>query len=254
MKLMARTRAYTEDRWRTESLPGPMLEFLRARRGLNRLKGGKRRLRLLGCAAARLVWDLFPEDRYRQAIDAAEKMAELEVRQTDMRAARDNAHGRRPETIREFFSFTFQSFASQFGWTFREHALHESSARLAQAVTAPGGGLAHALAALAAAASLHGQWAEGDADHARLVRCVFGNPFRAVPFDDIWRTPDAVALARSAWGEGGAAALPILADALEDAGCSDPEALAHLRTGERHARGCWAVDAVLGHVIEWPFK
>jgi hypothetical protein len=40
--------------------------------------------------------------------------------------------------------------------------------------------------------------------------------------------------------------LPILADALEDAGCRDPEILGHLRSPGPHARGCFALDVILG--------
>ena len=40
--------------------------------------------------------------------------------------------------------------------------------------------------------------------------------------------------------------LPILADALEEAGCGDAEILAHCRGPGPHVRGCWAVDLVLG--------
>ena len=40
--------------------------------------------------------------------------------------------------------------------------------------------------------------------------------------------------------------LPILADALEDAGCGDVDILAHLRGPGPHVRGCWAVDPLLG--------
>jgi hypothetical protein len=40
--------------------------------------------------------------------------------------------------------------------------------------------------------------------------------------------------------------LPILADALEDAGCTDPALLAHCRTPGKHVRGCWAADLLLG--------
>src|SRR5438270_262087 len=39
---------------------------------------------------------------------------------------------------------------------------------------------------------------------------------------------------------------PVLADALEDAGCTDPDLLGHLRGPGPHARGCWVVDALLG--------
>ncbi len=40
--------------------------------------------------------------------------------------------------------------------------------------------------------------------------------------------------------------LPILADALEDAGCDNAEILAHCRGGGEHVRGCWVVDLILG--------
>ena len=42
--------------------------------------------------------------------------------------------------------------------------------------------------------------------------------------------------------------LPILGDALEDAGCLDAELLSHLRSPGPHVRGCWAVDLILGKV------
>jgi hypothetical protein len=40
--------------------------------------------------------------------------------------------------------------------------------------------------------------------------------------------------------------LPVLADALDDAGCADAELLGHLRAPTPHARGCWALDLLLG--------
>jgi hypothetical protein len=40
--------------------------------------------------------------------------------------------------------------------------------------------------------------------------------------------------------------LAVLADALEDAGCTDPDLLGHLRSPGPHVRGCWAVDLLLG--------
>jgi hypothetical protein len=52
-------------------------------------------------------------------------------------------------------------------------------------------------------------------------------------------------LASSIYQEHAFDRLPILADALEEAGCNNAEILSHCRNGE-HARGCWAVDLLLG--------
>jgi hypothetical protein len=79
-----------------------------------------------------------------------------------------------------------------------------------------------------------------------LVRDVFGNPFRPRAFDPAWRTAAAVELARSAYDRRDFGLLPILADALQEAGCEDAGVLAHCRAGGPHVRGCWVVDGVLG--------
>jgi hypothetical protein len=78
------------------------------------------------------------------------------------------------------------------------------------------------------------------------LRCLFGNPFRPVAFDPAWRAPTAVALAQRIYDERDFGAMPVLADALQDAGCEHPDVLAHCRGGGEHARGCWVVDLVLG--------
>jgi hypothetical protein len=81
---------------------------------------------------------------------------------------------------------------------------------------------------------------------ASLLRCLFGNSFRPVPFHPDWRTPAVLSIARRAHAARDFEALPVLADALEDAGCDSAELLAHCRAGGKHWRGCWAIDAVLG--------
>lgn len=81
---------------------------------------------------------------------------------------------------------------------------------------------------------------------AELLRCVFGNPFRPVAFDPSWRTEAVVALARGMDEANDFAVLPVLADALEDAGCADAELLGHCRGPGPHACGCHVVDHVLG--------
>ena len=79
-----------------------------------------------------------------------------------------------------------------------------------------------------------------------IVRDIYGpNPFRTPAFDPRWRTPSVIGIARRIYDENDFSALPILADALEDAGCDNPDVLAHCRGPESHFRGCWAIDLVL---------
>ena len=60
-----------------------------------------------------------------------------------------------------------------------------------------------------------------------------------------WQGGLIIALARGIYEEHAFERLPYLADALEDAGCTDPDLLNHLRGPGPHVRGCWAVDALL---------
>ena len=77
-------------------------------------------------------------------------------------------------------------------------------------------------------------------------RDIFGNPFRPVAFDPAWRTSTAIALASQMYESRDFAPMPILADALQDAGCDNDDVLTHGRGDGVHVRGCWVVDLVLG--------
>ena len=81
----------------------------------------------------------------------------------------------------------------------------------------------------------------------RPAECVGAkaNP-RPVAFDPRWRTADAVGLARGMYEDRALDRLPLLADALMDAGCADEQVLGHCRSEGPHVRGCWVVDLVLG--------
>jgi hypothetical protein len=82
---------------------------------------------------------------------------------------------------------------------------------------------------------------------APLLRDIFGNPFRPARFRPSWRTGTATAIARQMYESRDFGAMPILADALQDAGCDCDDLLAHCRDPQGvHVRGCWAVDLVLG--------
>jgi hypothetical protein len=81
-----------------------------------------------------------------------------------------------------------------------------------------------------------------------LIRCVFGNPFRPPSQDASWATGNgggAIQLAQAIYDERAFDRMPILADALEDAGCTNQDILAHCRGGAEHVRGCWVVDLLL---------
>jgi hypothetical protein len=80
----------------------------------------------------------------------------------------------------------------------------------------------------------------------RLVRETTGNPFRPVRFGASWRTVDTLGLARGIYEDRAFDRMPLLADALMDAGCDDEQIISHCRTGGPHVRGCWVVDLVLG--------
>jgi hypothetical protein len=97
--------------------------------------------------------------------------------------------------------------------------------------------------------------------HAAVLRDVLFNPFRDIHGERLleprplrqplqfflpeWRTSTAVALARGMYESRDFEAMPILADALQDAGCGNEELLGHCRNPGQHARGCWVVDLVL---------
>lgn len=79
-----------------------------------------------------------------------------------------------------------------------------------------------------------------------LIRDIFGNPYRPVRFDPKWRTEAATGIAAKMYEEKDVRAMPILADALEEAGCGNETILSHCREPGTHVRGCWVVDLVLG--------
>ncbi len=81
-----------------------------------------------------------------------------------------------------------------------------------------------------------------------LILCTLGNPFRPVTLEPAWLTSTVRSLAEGIYAERAFDRMPILADALEEAGCDNADLLAHCRGDGPHVRGCWVVDLVLGKV------
>lgn len=81
---------------------------------------------------------------------------------------------------------------------------------------------------------------------AELVREIFGDPFAfQPPFQGAWRTDNVLRLARHVESTLDFSVMPILADALQEDGCTREDILDHLRRGGPHERGCWALEKVL---------
>jgi hypothetical protein len=95
-----------------------------------------------------------------------------------------------------------------------------------------------------------GTWASDEGRQQRLLLAdIFGNPFRAVCIERVWlRWNDCTVpkIAQGIYDDRRFRDLPILADALLDAGCDDEALMLHLRSPGPHVRGCWALDLVLG--------
>jgi hypothetical protein len=87
-------------------------------------------------------------------------------------------------------------------------------------------------------------------DRCGLLRCLFGNPFRPPSAPDPawlrWNGGTVTGIAQALYDGRAFERMPVLGDALEDAGCGDAGVLGHCRGPGPHARGCWVVDLLLG--------
>jgi hypothetical protein len=197
----------TENEWLKCTHPDKMLRHLAG-------KVSERQLRLLACAACRRLWRMLRDERSRKAVEVSERYADGLADEAELRAAAAAAR------LAEVAARAANGFWNA-AWTAAETA-----------------GKAEAAAQRAVQAA-------ADAD---LFREIFGNPFRPLQLDPSWlrwNHGSLLTIARSIYEERRFGDLPILADALIDAGCQDEEVLAHCRSPYRHVRGCWVVDGIL---------
>jgi len=76
---------------------------------------------------------------------------------------------------------------------------------------------------------------------------IFRQPVPPGEGEAAWLTTDVLALARGIYDVCAFDRMPILADALQDAGCNNDDVLTHCRDANQvHVRGCWVVDLLLG--------
>jgi hypothetical protein len=211
-----------------------------------------RKLRLFTCACCRRVWSLLDERSHR-AVGIAERFAdgrasaeELNEASRLARIAWEAAWGAEgPEAAR-----AAQALAP---WAARE-AVRAAESQTSEALSAARG----AAEATAEALRTRGPTAESRerAAQADLLRCLFGNPFDPpppVPESVLaWRDGTVVKLAEAVHADRAFDRLPVLADALEEAGCFVPALLDHCREHRNHAQGCFVLDAILRMEEESP--
>jgi len=89
--------------------------------------------------------------------------------------------------------------------------------------------------------------APDQARHAALIRDLFRGPTRERPkLPGAWRTQQVMSTTAAIYDARAFERLPLLADLLQESGCTDAGLLEHLRGSGPHLLGCWAVDFVLG--------
>jgi hypothetical protein len=212
----------TEDDWLTYEQPQPMLRHVRER-------VTARKLRLFAVACCRRIWPMLTDERSRHAVEVAEHVADGQVRRKEQAAAALAARAAgaltNPPAALAAASAVCYASPKSFCWI-----VAESTAN----------------AAATAAAVLGGSWYSEQAAQAALVREICGNPFRRIAFDLSWLTATVSRVAAAIYDQRQFEGLPILSDALEEAGCTDEAILTHCREPGEHVRGCWVLDSILG--------
>jgi hypothetical protein len=219
-------------------------------------RGSERKLRLFACACCRQVWHLLHANS-RRAVDVMERYVDGQASEGERTAAEGyagvlvrNCNDRVPADVRIEGAAAHGVFAA-LGAALGDEALGRRGRRSDPRKLARTGAsyaAEHAREALAREAGKASGRVRREAARAQgaLLRDLFGNPFRPVAIDPLWKTAAVDALARGIYEDRAFDRLPILADALEEAGCADREILGHLRGPGPHVRGCWAVDCLLG--------
>ena len=232
----------TEAEWLSCTDPQRMLSFLWA-------KTSGRKLGLFAVACARRIWNLLTDERSRKVVDVAERYSDGLVGRRELDAARRAAWA----AERKFLSGLAAQREGQEVEVYTSK-LDGLPMELAESFFgAPAFVAARAMLAVDKAnPSSVREWRTAD-----LIRDIFGPlPFRDIalgPAILTWNDSTVVRLAQAAYDERNMPTgtldngrLLVLADALEESGCSDASILEHLRGPGEHVRGCWVVDQILG--------
>jgi hypothetical protein len=210
--------------WDASNDPRPMLDWLRAR-------GSERKFRLLACAAARRLRSVL-------AVYYPEAAREIDRNESQPNGAGWPAYAWRSPLCDTQLAVLAKEVSEATG---ADPAV-EAACGIGQLIETF---LVRRAKVAGLRADVIGDQRRGEA---ALTRDLFGHLFHSNP---LWlarldHTDEVERIARAIYGDHSFSEMPVLADALEDAGCVDAEVLEHCRDGSEHARGCWVIDAILG--------
>ncbi|VTR93499.1 Uncharacterized protein OS=Sorangium cellulosum (strain So ce56) GN=sce5710 PE=4 SV=1 [Gemmata massiliana] len=209
----------TEADWNKSNDVEKLVAFVRRR-------FGPRKLRLFGCACCRSVWDYIDDETIRRGVECAERCADGDGPADELEAV--TAAVKVVVEATPMKMYLYQAVADLLEWK----ANHTTALDAARRV---------GITAHQATGTLETRGAQPG-----FLRDLFGPlPFRPIPFDPAWGTSTVTALARDIYAQRAFDRMPILADALQDAGCDNDDILNHCRTPGVHVHGCWVVDLVL---------
>ena len=220
----------TEQQWLACSDTQTILKFLATTQ-----KNRKLRLFAVEC---RLLLPFISDPHSRKALRLAERYAEGQASSEKLRFAWESARRAATTSRRRHQEATPQDEAL---WAV-SLVVEEDFSRL--------GWLGDCINRAFACAQKAGLLTTAPIDEVGLIRDIVGNPFRPVAINSAWLAwNDATVLriAQSIYAERAFDRMPILSDALKDAGCTNADILSHCRQSGTHARGCWAVDLILGN-------
>jgi hypothetical protein len=244
-------KTVTEAEWLACTDPVGMLDFLRGKIAdvpiSHYPKGYDRKVGLFGCFCCRRFWPLLRCESSQRAVEVAERLAEGLASDEERRRAYENANdGNTNLRIRRLAHEA------------RANGSGDLADLLTEAGIAASGGVywnpLHRLlsAQLASLVAIQAAASQGDerATHAAWLHDLFGPlPFRSISLVAdwlVWHDGLLVSMARQMYDRRDFSDMPVLADALEEAGCQDQDILGHCRSRGEHVRGCWVVDLCLG--------
>jgi hypothetical protein len=238
----------TEQEWLDSADPCVMLDFLQARGDIP-----ERKIRLFTAACCRRIWPLLTDERSRRTVEVLEKYADgmagadelSEAAQGAEQATYGHISADATQPSQAILTAVVSALPPEYPGEhdeFRVDYFQDATESLCDVAFAAADALGLKQWTDERYLAEQAEWAA----HCELLRCIAGNPFRpALPLPAAvlaWNDETIRRLAQSIYDTRAFEQMPVLADALEEAGCTDGAILEHCRGPGPHARGCWVMD------------